>query len=74
MVSNVARGRAPFASYYTVPRPLTRFDTHSQSRLGTFETKITAHKGRCAIPRILEKTGGCQESRFYLLTSLCDET
>ena len=47
------------------PSPASRFDAHPHARLGTFETKMAAHKGplpgvggRFSIPMILQENGG----------------
>ena len=53
--SHVLRGWAPAFMAQTVSRPLSRFDTHSQARLGAFETKMAALKGRWSIAAILPK-------------------
>ena len=55
LLSHVSRGWAPAFMAQTVSRPLSRFDTHPQARLGTFETKMAALKGRCSIAAILPK-------------------
>ena len=55
LLSDVSRGWAPAFMAQTVSRPLSRFDTHPQARLGAFETKMVALKGRCSIAAILPK-------------------
>ena len=35
-------------------RALWVFDTHPQARIGIFQTKMTARKGSCSIPTILQ--------------------
>ena len=55
LLSDVSRGWAPAFIAQTVSRPLSRFDTHPQARLGAFETKMAALKGRCSIVAILPK-------------------
>ena len=55
LLSHVLRGWAPAFMAQTVSRPLSRFDTHPQARLGAFEIKMAALKGRCSIEAILPK-------------------
>ena len=40
-----------------VAYPLSRFDTHPQARLGTFETKLASNNAKYSILIILEKIG-----------------
>ena len=49
--------------YKTVPRPVSRFDTHHQARFRTFETKMAASNAKRSISTVgnwekeLEKLG-----------------
>lgn len=45
-------------SSQTVPRPLSRFKTHSQARLGTSETKMAALNAKCSISTMSGKNRG----------------
>ena len=60
-------GGGIFLAAVTLPKPspASRFDAHPHVRLGTFETKMAAHKGpllgvggRFSIPMILQENGG----------------
>ena len=54
----VGRASGSFASSQTFPRPLSKFDTYSKARLGTFETNMASCKDRCSFPTILRKNRG----------------
>ena len=50
LISNVKRGIRVYSSEgreENHPLSLRRFDTHPQTRLGTFKTQMAACKGRC---------------------------
>ena len=50
LISNVKRGIRVYSSKgreETHPLSLSRFDTHPQTRLGTFKTQMAAWKGTC---------------------------
>ena len=49
---------AILVSSKTVPRPLSRFHTLLQARLGTFETKLAARTGKSPISTMLLKNRG----------------
>ena len=47
-----------FAFSQTIPLPLSRFNTHTQARLRTFETRMVACSAKRAISAILQKNRG----------------
>ena len=58
--------------YKTVPRPVSRFDTHRQARFRTFETKMATSNAKKSISTI----GDCEKAfikRVYYLGKRYDD-
>ena len=57
--SDVGGEGADFLAFsQTIPLPLSRFNTHTQARLRTFETRMVACSAKRAISAVLQKNRG----------------
>ena len=54
------------ASSQNVLRPLSRFETHPQAKLRTFEAKLAACTGKRSISTILQKSRGMWTVTFEM--------